>query len=119
MYATRGVWMSVYDRVEQALPTPFGEGDVLDIFETLQVYVEFTSDRPGRRPVLVTIKGHPGEWVCAYSSLDRLLSEQGDGIEYSCMLGRTLIQCLRDDVGVWFDRRFSSGRKILLPSVEW
>lgn len=109
--------MSVYD-VDDANTSPFGDGDVLDTFETLRVYVEFTSDRPGRRPVRTTVKGHPGEWVCAYSSLDRLVSAQGEGVEYSCVLGRTLIQSVPDDVGVWFDRGLRSGRKILLPSIE-
>jgi hypothetical protein len=113
--------MTVYDDVyvEFRQPSAFDTGDPVAVFEDLRVYVEFDSSDHGRRPVEEKFPGHPGEWVCAYSSLERLRDTHGEDIEYSCVLGRTLLGQSSTDAGVWYDRGYRDGRKILLPPAPF
>jgi hypothetical protein len=92
--------MTVYDDVcvEFRQASAFDTGDPVAVFEDLRVYVEFDSSDHGRRPVEEKFSGHPGE-----------------GIEYSCVLGRTLLAQSSTDAGVWYDRGYRDSRKILLP----
>src|SRR5882724_12341424 len=85
----RGSGMTVYDDVcvEFRQPSSFDTGDPVAVFEDLRVYVEFDSSDHGRRPVEEKFPGHPGEWICVYSSLERLRDMHGEDIEYSCVLG--------------------------------
>ena len=113
--------MSIFEEVIDAVTgsTPvFNDGDPMDVFHGLEVFVEFDSDAPTRRPITERVPGHPGAWVCAYSSLDRLRERRSEDVEYSGMRGERLLACLPDDAGLWYDRGYSGGRKILLPPVR-
>jgi len=114
---------SIYDRsskVNRGEATDFSRGDPIDVFSTLSLYVEFDTDRSGRQPVTRTVPGHPGKWVCAYSSLERLrASTRDDEVEYSQLSGADLLAALHGDTGVWFDHTFPDGRQILLPPMEF
>jgi len=91
----------------------------MDVFSSLTVYVEFDTDRSSRRPVTRTIPGHPGRWICAYSSLERLHAAiRDDEVEYSQHSGSRLLAELNGDAGVWFDHAFPGGRQILLPPLD-
>jgi len=93
--------------------------DPLDTFAQMTVYVQFDSDRPSRRPVQRVIPGHVGQWVCAYSSFDRLAKgNHGDEVEYSLLPGERLLENLPSGAGMWLDRGFPEGRQILLPSPD-
>ena len=106
----------VFDRIAAATRTPslFEARDPVVVFEDLLVYIEFDAGQVGRRPVVDTFAGHPGQWICAYSSLDRLREARGEDVEYSCVRGRTVLAQYADEAGIWHDRGYD-GRKILLP----
>lgn len=113
---------SIYDKASPANEgeaADFGHGDPIDVFSALSVYVEFDTDRSGRQPVTRTVPGHPGRWVCVYSSLERLrTATRDDEVEYSQLDGTRLLAALHGDAGVWFDHTFPGGRQILLPPVD-
>jgi hypothetical protein len=110
--------MTVYDDIDTdtAQSVVFEVGDPVGIFERLQVYVELDSDYRDCRPVIERFPGHPGQWICAYSSLERLLDTRWEGIDYSCVSGSFLLGRATRDVGLWYDRGYPHGRKILLPA---
>jgi hypothetical protein len=113
--------MTVYEDVctQSRQSSAFDTDDPIVVFEDLRVYVEFDSSDHGRRPVEESFPGHPGEWVCAYSSLERLRDTHGEEIEYSCVLGRTLLAQSSSGAGIWYDRGYLDGRKILLPPAPF
>ncbi len=111
--------MIVYDEIEARQPSIFDVGDPVAIFEDLRVYVEFDSGHHDRRSVVESFPGHPGQWICAYSSLERLRDKHGEDIEYSCILGRTLLAQSSNDAGIWYDRGYRTGRKVLLPPTPF
>lgn len=112
---------SIYDNTSsnQDAAVDFSHGDPMDVFSRLTVYVEFDTDRSGRRPVARTVPGHPGQWIFVYSSLERLHAAlRDDEVEYSQRNGSRLLAELNGDVGVWFDHTFPGGRQILLPPLD-
>lgn len=113
--------MTVYDDIDTdtTQATVFDAGDPVEIFENLEVYVEFDSAYRDCRPIVERFPGHPGQWICAYSSLNRLLDTRWEGIDYSCVSGRILLAHATRDVGLWYDRGYPHGRKILLPSAPF
>lgn len=100
-------------------PMDFSTGDPMDVFAAIEVYVQFDSDRAGRRPVTQPVPGHAGRWLLAYSSLGKLHAAMhgDDEIEYSQVLGSQVLDDLHG-AGVWFDRGFRGGRQILLPTPD-
>lgn len=100
-------------------PVDFGTGDPMDVFAATEVYVQFDSDRTGRRPVIQPVPGHAGQWILAYRSLAKLhaAAHGDDEVEYSQLLGSQILADLRG-AGVWFDRGFPGGRQILLPTPD-
>jgi hypothetical protein len=96
----------------------FRSGDPLDVFAQLHVYVEYDSDQRTRKPVEVAVAGHPGLWICVYSSMARLVTACGDEVEYSVVTGSVVLAQLPDHAGLWFDRASPGGRKLLLPPVD-
>lgn len=116
---------SIYDntaRVDHEDPSAeveFGSRDPLEVLSTLTVYVEFTAGRHHRRPMVTTVPGHAGQWVCAYSSLARLQTAQNSTeVEYSPMRGAYLLTIMPEHAGIWFDRLFPGGRPIMLPTSD-
>jgi hypothetical protein len=98
--------------------TDFSSDEALEVFARMRVYVEFDSDQRGRRPVEDFVAGHPGQWICAYSSLSRLIdAHRGEEVEYSVISGAMLLAQLPDSAGVWFDRSYPGARKLVLPPV--
>jgi hypothetical protein len=114
---------SIYDRssrVSRGETVDFSHGDPIDVFSRLTLYVEFDTDRSDRQPVTRTVPGHPGKWICVYSSLERLLANaRDDEVEYSQLSGAHLLTALHGDTGIWFDHTFPEGRQILLPPLEF
>jgi hypothetical protein len=110
--------MTVYDDIDTdtVQAAVFEVGDPVEIFDGLQVYVELDPKYRDCRPVVERFPGHPGQWICAYSSLERLLDMRWEGIDYSCVSGRFLLGRAARDVGLWYDPGYPHGRKILLPS---
>jgi hypothetical protein len=91
-------------------------GDPMDQFSQMTVYVHFDSDSRSRRPVENAVAGHPGQWICAYSSLARLIdANHGEEVEYSSLRGEQVLAYLPEHAGVWLDRTYPNGRKIVLP----
>ena len=114
--AVRGCGMVVFDNIRAGVGSSsiFESGDPIATFETLFVHVEFDSSEADRMPVVESFPGHPGQWICVYSSLERLREQRGEDIEYSCVRGRALLAQFADKAGIWYDRGFD-GRKIWLP----
>lgn len=100
-------------------PVDFSTADPMDVFAAIEVYVQFDSDRSGRRPVTQPVPGHPGRWILAYSSLGKLhaAAHGDDEVEYSQVPGSQILTELHG-AGVWFDRGFRGGRQILLPAPD-
>jgi hypothetical protein len=110
----------VFDRVGAATRTSslFDSRDPVVVFESLHVYIEFDVNQVGRRPVVDTFGGHPGQWICAYSSLDRLREARGEDVEYSCVRGLTVLAQYVSEAGLWYDHGYD-GPKILLPPAAF
>lgn len=105
--------------IDSGSANAFSDGEPLDVFSRMPVFVEFDSDHRGRRPVERVVAGHPGRWIFVYSSLERLINaHHGDEVEYSRIAGGTVLELLPDTAGVWFDRSFAGGRKLVLPPVQ-
>lgn len=112
--------MSIYeDGSLMNRPVEFGTGDPLDVFARLLVYVPFDTDTRNRRPIEETVPGHPGLWICVYSTFSRLsAARHEESPEYSEMLGERLFALASDHTGIWLDRSYPGGRKILIPPVD-
>jgi hypothetical protein len=100
-------------------PLDFSTGDPMDVFAAAEVYVQYDSDRAGRRPITQAVPGHAGRWILAYSSLSNLhdAAHGDDEIEYSHVIGAQVVADLAG-AGVWLDRGFPGGRQILLPAPD-
>jgi hypothetical protein len=114
--------MSVYDEesaAQRQIPVRFDtDSDPLDVFAELRVYVPFDSGDRGRHPIQDSIPAHPGQWICVYSSMARLAdAHDGEDVEYSVVKGSQLLAYLADGAGIWLDRCYPGGRKILLPPM--
>lgn len=115
---------SIYEHPAGAADSPqhttieFGTRDPLEVLSAATVYVEYTTDRPGRHPVTYGVPGYTGQWICAYSSLARLRAARIDDVEYSQLRGVDLLAIRADHIGVWLDRGFPDGRPIVLPMPE-
>ena len=104
---------------DHEVPLDFGSGDPLDRFARMRVYVPFDSDQRSRRPVEQAVPGYPGRWMCVYSTFDRMAQAHGgDEVEHSILTGAQVLASMPDQAGVWFDRSFPGGRRLMLPPVE-
>jgi hypothetical protein len=121
MNASHEWWMAGFDEpVLGARQQSAAVSDVADEFALLMVYVEFRTTSTARRPALCALPGHPGSWLCAYSSYERLIKGHHgeDEIEYSALRGSTVLALLPERAGVWLDHGLLGGRKIILPQVD-
>ena len=116
--STIGGDMSIYEedpcRSDECIIN-FGSADPLDVLGAALIFVPFDSDRPGRRPVIERVPGHPGLWMLAYSTRHRLTHIYGDAIDYSEVAGHEFLAEFTDSAGIWLDYGYPSGRKITLP----
>lgn len=101
------------------MPTPFDHGDPLDVFAEMTVYLQFNASASSYRPVETIVPGHPGRWLCAYSSFEYLnRANRGEEVEYSTIRGKQVLVYLSTGLGLWLDRGYPESRKILLPAID-